>query len=82
MDIFSVGCVLVEMFADGRLIPFNLSQAIDYKRMDEHSARHYIRRIISDIPPEFHELLTIMLDRNPVRRREEFFKVVLILFIQ
>lgn len=77
MDIFSMGCLLVELLSDGRQIAFNLPQAIDYKHADEHSTKTYLKRVLSAIPEtEFHPLIIAMLDRNPKRRREEFLKVV------
>jgi serine/threonine protein kinase len=76
MDIFSIGCVLLELLTDGRQIPFTLSQVIDYRRMDDHSARQYLRGIFNEVPEGFHELLYIMLDRNPNRRKDEYSKVL------
>lgn len=76
MDIFSMGCLLVELLTDGRLIAFNLPQAIDYKHMDEHQAQIYVKRLFDQIPePEFCPLIAIMLDRNARRRRDEYLKV-------
>lgn len=70
-----MGCVIVELLTDGRQIAFTLPQAIDYNRMDEHSARLYLQKILNDVSQEFYSLLTIMLDRDPIRRRDEFLKV-------
>lgn len=82
MDIFSMGCLLVELFTDGRQIAFNLPQAIDYKHMDENEAQQYLKKVLAQIPEEeFRPLIGIMLDRNPKRRREEFLNVKLILII-
>lgn len=76
MDIFAVGCLLVELLSDGRQIAFNLPQAIDYKHADEHTARIYLKRVLASVPEtQFHSLIAIMLDRDPKRRREEFIKV-------
>lgn len=73
MDIFAMGCVIFELFTNN--IAFTLPQAIDYKRMDERLAKQYLRKILSNVPNDFAELLEIMLDRDPVRRKEEFAKV-------
>ena len=77
MDIFSMGCLLVELLTDGRQIAFNLPQAIDYKHMDEHQAQSYLKKLVAHIPEaEFRPLISTMLTRNPKRRREEFLKVL------
>lgn len=75
MDIFAIGCVIVELLTDGRQIAFTLPHAIDYNRMDEHLARLYLQKILNEVSPDFHSLLTVMLDRDPIRRKEEFSKV-------
>lgn len=75
MDIFAMGCVLVELLTDGRQVAFTLPQAIDYKRMEEHAAHAYLQRILSNLPAEFCPLISIMLDRDPVKRKEMFANV-------
>lgn len=76
MDIFSLGCLLVELFTDGRQVAFNLPQAIDYKHSDDENADAYLKRLLSHISErEFIPLIKIMLDRNPKRRKDEFLKV-------
>uniref|UniRef100_A0A914HKS3 non-specific serine/threonine protein kinase n=1 Tax=Globodera rostochiensis TaxID=31243 RepID=A0A914HKS3_GLORO len=76
MDIFAMGCLLVELLSDGRQIAFNLPQAIDYKNADEHTAKFFLKRLLSAVPDtEFRPLIAIMLDRDPKRRRDEFLKL-------
>ncbi|KAI3421161.1 phosphoinositide-3-kinase, regulatory subunit 4 [Globodera pallida] len=76
MDIFAMGCLLVELLSDGRQIAFNLPQAIDYKTADEHTAKFFLKRLLSAVPDtEFRPLIAIMLDRDPKRRRDEFLKL-------
>lgn len=75
MDIFSVGCVIWELISDGRQVAFTLPQAIDYNRMDERAAKIYLRKLLSNIPEEFCELLFIMLEKDHIKRRKEFYKV-------
>lgn len=75
MDIFSMGCVLVELLTDGRHVAFNLSQGIDYTRMDEHVADTYLQKLLSVCPQQFRQLLAIMLDRSDSKRKESFEKV-------
>lgn len=75
MDIFAMGCVLVELLTDGRHVAFNLSQGIDYTRMDQHIADTYLEKLLSVCPEEFRKLLSIMFDRNETKRKEEFEKV-------
>lgn len=70
-----MGCVLVELLTDGRHVAFNLSQGIDYTRMDEHVTFNYLQKLLSVCPEDFRELLSIMLDRNSIRRKENFEKV-------
>ena len=43
--------------------------------MEAHNAREYVRNILTDVPEEFHELLFVMLDRNPKHRKEEYTRV-------
>lgn len=57
MDIFSVGCVMVELLSNGQQIAFTLSQAIDYKKMDDHSAKRCLAGIVSNLPEEYRDLL-------------------------
>uniref|UniRef100_A0A914HJH8 Protein kinase domain-containing protein n=1 Tax=Globodera rostochiensis TaxID=31243 RepID=A0A914HJH8_GLORO len=62
MDIFAMGCLLVELLSDGRQIAFNLPQAIDYKNADEHTAKFFLKRLLSAVPDtEFRPLIAIML---------------------
>ncbi|CAD5210944.1 unnamed protein product [Bursaphelenchus okinawaensis] len=72
MDIFAMGCVLVELLTDGRYVAFNLSQAIDYTRLDEHVTRDYLENLLSVCPPDFADVLRTMLDRDPEKRRKGF----------
>lgn len=75
MDIFSMGCVLLELLTDGRHVAFNLSQGIDYSRMDEDIANRYLETLLSVCPVEFRELIASMLDRDAQRRKERFSNV-------
>lgn len=77
MDIFSVGCVLLELFTDGRRYAFNFAKLIDFCSMDDETAREYIEHIVTDssIPEEFQQLIKIMLDKNPSIRKELYYKV-------
>lgn len=75
MDIFAMGCVLVELLTDGRHVAFTLSQAVDYKRMDQDAADLYLQKVLADVPPDFQELLAMMLERNPARRKDGLEKV-------
>ena len=75
MDIFSMGCVLLELLTDGRHVAFNLSQSIDYSRMDEDVANRYLANMLSVCPVEFCDLISSMLDRDAQRRKERFEKV-------
>lgn len=72
-----MGCVLVELFTDGRRVPFTLGQLIDYKKMDDYHAKIYLEKILTDVPFDFRELITIMLERDPKIRREQYEEVVL-----
>uniref|UniRef100_A0A914D2B2 non-specific serine/threonine protein kinase n=1 Tax=Acrobeloides nanus TaxID=290746 RepID=A0A914D2B2_9BILA len=72
MDIFAMGCVLVELFTDGRRVPFSLGQLIDYKKMDDYQAKVYLEKVLTEIPDDLRELITIMLERNPKTRRERY----------
>lgn len=47
MDIFAMGCVLVELLTDGRHVAFTLSQAIDYKRMNQDDADLYLQKVLA-----------------------------------
>lgn len=77
MDIFSMGCVILELLSDCRQVAFTLPQAIDYNKMDERAAKIYLRKIMTNIPEEFRELLSIMLERDHVKRREDFYNVTI-----
>lgn len=55
-----MGCVLVELLTDGRHVAFNLSQGIDYTRMDERVANNYLQKLLSVCPEDFRKLLSIM----------------------
>ncbi|KAE9548761.1 hypothetical protein FO519_008034 [Halicephalobus sp. NKZ332] len=70
MDIFSIGCVLVELFTDGRRSAFSFGQLIDYLSMDDETAKEYVNTVISDVPDAFKKLISIMLEKNPETRRE------------
>lgn len=75
MDIFSMGCVILELLSDGRQVAFTLPQVIDYKRMDTRNAKLYLKKILQSVPEEFRSLLSAMLERDPIRRRSEFYEV-------
>jgi phosphoinositide-3-kinase regulatory subunit 4 len=80
MDIFAMGCVMVELLTDGRHVAFNLSQGIDYTRMNEKIADTYLQKLLSVCPEEFRPLISIMLTRDVKCRKENFEKVILNLF--
>lgn len=42
-----MGCVLVELLTDGRHVAFTLSQAIDYKRMNQDDADLYLQKVLA-----------------------------------
>uniref|UniRef100_A0AC35FSA7 Non-specific serine/threonine protein kinase n=1 Tax=Panagrolaimus sp. PS1159 TaxID=55785 RepID=A0AC35FSA7_9BILA len=78
MDIFSVGCVLLELFTDGRRYAFNFAKLIDYCSLDDETAREYVETIVtncdSNIPPEFQNLIKVMLEKNPTARKELYYQ--------
>lgn len=75
-----MGCVLVELFTDGRRVPFSLGQLIDYKKMDDYQAKVYLEKVLTEIPDDLRELITIMLERNPKTRRERYEEVSFFVF--
>jgi phosphoinositide-3-kinase regulatory subunit 4 len=76
MDIFSMGCVLLELFTDGRRYAFNFAKLIDYCSLDDETAREYVETIVTDsnIPPEFQILIKVMLEKNPTARKELYYQ--------
>uniref|UniRef100_A0A915EWN8 non-specific serine/threonine protein kinase n=1 Tax=Ditylenchus dipsaci TaxID=166011 RepID=A0A915EWN8_9BILA len=49
--------------------------AIDYKKMDERLAKQHLKKILTNIPEGYRGLLEVMLERDPVKRKEEFGKM-------
>ncbi|KAI8460705.1 VPS15 protein kinase [Phakopsora pachyrhizi] len=63
MDVFSLGCVIAEMFLDGKS-PFTLSQMFNYKR-EEYSVEQHLRNIEDE---KIRDLVRTMIQRNPEDR--------------
>ena len=63
MDIFSAGCVLIELFTD--LTPFNFSQLLYYR--DE---KYEPSKILDKIEDEnIKKMLTVMIQKDPEQRK-------------
>ncbi|KAF6034485.1 PIK3R4 [Bugula neritina] len=63
MDIFSVGCVLIELFSEGK-VPFNLSQLLSYR-----NGAYSLWKILDTISDRhIKELLQSMTQKNPSHR--------------
>uniref|UniRef100_A0A0K0FXZ9 non-specific serine/threonine protein kinase n=1 Tax=Strongyloides venezuelensis TaxID=75913 RepID=A0A0K0FXZ9_STRVS len=71
MDIFSVGCVLCELFSDGRYL-FNLAQLLEYKASDYKTVEfnENIKKILKIIPESMKKVITVMLSKEPDIRLE------------
>lgn len=71
MDIFSIGCVLCELFSDGRYL-FNLAQLLEYKATDQKiiEFNENIEKIMKLVPDSMKDLIISMISRDPVTRLE------------
>uniref|UniRef100_A0A0N5ASF0 non-specific serine/threonine protein kinase n=1 Tax=Syphacia muris TaxID=451379 RepID=A0A0N5ASF0_9BILA len=67
MDVFALGCVLIELFTEGRF-PFTYERIIRYKFADDQGATQLIQRILEYIPEEWRSIIGAMLNRNPAKR--------------
>uniref|UniRef100_A0A915PPG6 non-specific serine/threonine protein kinase n=1 Tax=Setaria digitata TaxID=48799 RepID=A0A915PPG6_9BILA len=67
MDIFSLGCVLVELFTEGQC-PFTYELLVKYKHASDAEAQMMIQKIQGQMPEEFRRLIGLMLHRNPAKR--------------
>ena len=63
MDVFSTGCVLIELFTEG-MVPFDLSQLLAYIS-DEYSPDNIIKNIED---PGICQLVSHMIQKDPKRR--------------
>ncbi|XP_065214852.1 phosphoinositide 3-kinase regulatory subunit 4 isoform X2 [Planococcus citri] len=64
MDIFSAGCVLAELFSDGRQL-FDLSQLLSYRNNEFEQVPHILKTIED---PAVQQLISDMIQRNPSKR--------------
>uniref|UniRef100_A0A7E4VWM4 non-specific serine/threonine protein kinase n=1 Tax=Panagrellus redivivus TaxID=6233 RepID=A0A7E4VWM4_PANRE len=68
MDIFSCGCVLVELFSS--------KPAFTFRELMEYQQAEYVEmhmnRICNSLPEELRELITIMLERDPLLREAKY----------
>eukprot|EP00058_Branchiostoma_floridae_P000739 XP_002586227.1 hypothetical protein BRAFLDRAFT_132368 [Branchiostoma floridae] len=71
MDIFSVGCVIAELFTEGSPL-FDLSQLLAYKK-DEFYPKHTLKKIEDE---HIRELVEHMIQQDPAKRlsAEEYLK--------
>uniref|UniRef100_A0A9J2P287 non-specific serine/threonine protein kinase n=1 Tax=Ascaris lumbricoides TaxID=6252 RepID=A0A9J2P287_ASCLU len=67
MDVFSLGCVLVELFTDGQC-PFTHEQLIKFKHASDADAQLIIQSIQEQLPKEMRRMIGLMLSRNPAKR--------------
>ncbi|OZC11786.1 hypothetical protein X798_00967 [Onchocerca flexuosa] len=67
MDIFSLGCVLVELFTEGQC-PFTYELLVKYKHASNLEAQEMIQKIQEQLPEELRSLIGLMLHRNPAKR--------------
>ncbi|VDK85564.1 unnamed protein product [Litomosoides sigmodontis] len=67
MDIFSLGCVLVELFTEGQC-PFTYELLVKYKHASDVEAQAMIRKIQEQLPEELRSMIGLMLHRNPAKR--------------
>ncbi|VDM97464.1 unnamed protein product [Thelazia callipaeda] len=67
MDIFSLGCVLVELFTEGQC-PFTYELIVKYKHASYVEAQIIIQKIQEQMPKEMRRLIGLMLHRNPAKR--------------
>uniref|UniRef100_A0A1I7V7K1 non-specific serine/threonine protein kinase n=1 Tax=Loa loa TaxID=7209 RepID=A0A1I7V7K1_LOALO len=67
MDIFSLGCVLVELFTEGQC-PFTYELLVKYKHASNAEAQVMIQNIQEQLPEELRSMIGLMLHRNPAKR--------------
>ncbi|VDM48933.1 unnamed protein product [Toxocara canis] len=67
MDIFSLGCILVELFTDGQC-PFTHEQLIKFKHASDSDAQLIVQSIQEQLPKEMRRMVGLMLSRNPAKR--------------
>uniref|UniRef100_A0A914ZQI7 non-specific serine/threonine protein kinase n=2 Tax=Parascaris univalens TaxID=6257 RepID=A0A914ZQI7_PARUN len=67
MDVFSLGCILVELFTDGQC-PFSHEQLIKFKHASDAGAQFIIQSIQEQLPKEMRRMVGLMLSRNPAKR--------------
>ncbi|CAG9536519.1 unnamed protein product [Cercopithifilaria johnstoni] len=67
MDIFSLGCVLVELFTEGQC-PFTYELLVKYKHASDAEAQAMIQKIQEQLPEELRSMISLMLHRNPAKR--------------
>ncbi|VIO93356.1 Protein kinase domain containing protein [Brugia malayi] len=67
MDIFSLGCVLVELFTEGQC-PFTYELLVKYKHASDAEAQLMIQQIQEQLPDELRSMIGLMLHRNPAKR--------------
>uniref|UniRef100_A0A0N4ZFB3 non-specific serine/threonine protein kinase n=1 Tax=Parastrongyloides trichosuri TaxID=131310 RepID=A0A0N4ZFB3_PARTI len=69
MDIFSIGCVIMELYSEGRYL-FNLAQLLEYKISDQKTIEHNenFNRVVHLLPESMKRLVVCMLSKDPVTR--------------
>uniref|UniRef100_A0AC35U476 Non-specific serine/threonine protein kinase n=1 Tax=Rhabditophanes sp. KR3021 TaxID=114890 RepID=A0AC35U476_9BILA len=69
MDVFSVGCVLLELFTDGR-IPFNRGHLIEYAKSNANpkDVKSNYEHLIECVPSIMQPLILYMIKKDPVER--------------
>ncbi|CAD6195543.1 unnamed protein product [Caenorhabditis auriculariae] len=67
MDVFSAGCIVYELFCDGRP-PFTYSQLCEYRSMTSGEAAAVLEKLLQDVPVKFRPLLKLLLNREPDMR--------------
>uniref|UniRef100_A0AC35UBB7 Non-specific serine/threonine protein kinase n=1 Tax=Rhabditophanes sp. KR3021 TaxID=114890 RepID=A0AC35UBB7_9BILA len=69
MDVFSIGCVLIELFTDGQ-IPFTIFQLIEYAKTDitSNDLKHNYEHLMEYVPSIIQPLILSMIKKDPVER--------------
>uniref|UniRef100_A0A914VQF4 non-specific serine/threonine protein kinase n=1 Tax=Plectus sambesii TaxID=2011161 RepID=A0A914VQF4_9BILA len=68
MDIFSLACVMIELFSDGQA-PFTFSQLLAYR--ESKNPEEHLERCLALLPPGssgLKDMVSSMLDRDPTKR--------------
>ncbi|KAK0395411.1 hypothetical protein QR680_001268 [Steinernema hermaphroditum] len=80
MDVYSMACVIIELYTDGKCPFYFGDQLISYVLGDDASpvVTDYITTALQGVPEQLHPLLRVMLAKDPEGRRcwlEEFDKL-------